>query len=123
MALTAAVDSFTDQTKRNITSVLRMRGMLAKDAAKQMGMSEATFSQRLNGGSRWLAVEIQGLADILEVDPGVLLAQDEQTFRRRLSTSARLSHARLVGLPSTRDGRSSTRRNSPLLAVVASPSL
>lgn len=80
-------DAFHQVTARNIRAVLSLRGIHAKDVAPTIGMSEPTFSQRMSGTHRWLASEIKALATALHVSTDVLLAEDEQAFKRALSAS------------------------------------
>ena len=79
--------AFVDQVATNIKAVLAMRRLTGTDAAKLIGMSTQKFSQRMTGASRWLAVDLDRLARVLEVSPAVLLAHDETEFRDRLSRS------------------------------------
>ena len=65
----------TNQTCR-IKALLTLRGIWQKDAARALGISGASFSDKLKGDIRFSADEIARLADLLGVSTDVLLGRE-----------------------------------------------
>jgi transcriptional regulator with XRE-family HTH domain len=115
---TEGPETFHLITARNIRSVLSLQGIHAKDVAAAIGMSEAMFSQRMSGSSRWLAREIKALATELHVSTDVLLAEDEQAFKRSLSASGYKADSPTLDIITARDPFQQVLRFAePLVAV------
>lgn len=89
MAVTHTTDgddgAFVEQVAKNIRAVLAMYRMKEHEAARAIHLNSQTFSHRMTGAARWLAIDIDRLARVLKVTPSVLLARNEQEFREALA--------------------------------------
>ncbi|MBW3083464.1 helix-turn-helix domain-containing protein [Bifidobacterium phasiani] len=70
-------DSYnTNLFYERIKCMLVLRGIWQKDAARALGISSASFSDKLKGDIRFSADEIAKLADLFGVSTDVLLGRE-----------------------------------------------
>lgn len=64
-----------------IKVMLTIRGKSQREAARRLGISAASFSNKLKGRIRFSADEIAALADMLDVSTDVLLGREPLEVR------------------------------------------
>lgn len=73
-------DEFAGNIATNIKTLMRYRGMKAKDAYAYLHMPSATWFSHMNTGA-WSARHIAELADMLDVSVDVLYGDPEELLR------------------------------------------
>ncbi len=72
---------------RNITNYRKVREIKAADLAKQLGMKEATYTKYERGETAITVEFIQNVAQILKIDPLMLLSISPSNFIENVSNS------------------------------------
>lgn len=68
-------DRLNDLVMDNVLAELARRRVTQRQAARSLGISEATFSDRVRGRTRLTLDDIERFAALLDVDPADLLAR------------------------------------------------
>ena len=68
-------DRLNDLVMDNVLAELARRRVTQRQAARSLGISEATFSDRVRGRTRLTLDDIERFAALLDVDPAELLAR------------------------------------------------
>lgn len=70
---------------------LKMRGLLQKDVASALGVSEASVSQWIKGGQQMSVGQLRQIAILLRAEPGDLLAApDEKSLTAQVTETLQL---------------------------------
>ena len=78
--------AFQRQQGQVIKSLLQLIGLNAHDLAGWFGKDDSWASRRLSGSTPFLAVEIAGIAALLNLEPGVLYKTPEAVRESLVST-------------------------------------
>lgn len=76
LSVSIVYDKFETKLASRVKVLLTLRGIWQKDAARTLGISSASFSDKLKGDIRFSADEISRLADLLGVSTDVLLGRE-----------------------------------------------
>jgi transcriptional regulator with XRE-family HTH domain len=74
-------DELEANIRRNVRLALALHDMTSTDLAGRIGVSAATFSQKLTGARRFTATELLRLCEVLNIAPTTIVGRVEVGFQ------------------------------------------